>query len=97
MKKAISLALIAILFLALFAGCNTYRRPAYTGTVVDGGSYTTRDFQYRADGSVTNVGRATNGTHTGVDTRNATSHYGSSHRADGVAPLMARQIGRAHV
>jgi len=63
MKKAISLTLIAILFLALFAGCNTYRRPVQTGNTVDGRHHVTAPgFQYRTDGRVTNGGRVTPGT-----------------------------------
>jgi len=52
MKKAITFALIAILFLGLFAGCNTYRRPVATGTA--DGAHVTREFQYRPDGFAAN-------------------------------------------
>lgn len=55
MKKAITLTLIAILFLGLFAGCNTYTRPTMHGT---DGARVTRGFQYRHDGHVTNTGTA---------------------------------------
>jgi len=57
MKKAITLTLIAILFLGLFAGCNTYTRPVVHGT--DGGRVT-RGFQYRHDGYVTDGGTTRN-------------------------------------
>ena len=70
MKKAITLTLIAILFLALFAGCNTYSRPMADGTV-DGGRVT-RGFQYRHDGYVTD----------GRTTRDVRTHY-DNYRYDG--------------
>jgi len=77
MKKAITFALIAILFLGLFAGCNTYRRPV-AGGVVDG-AHVTREFQYRPDGHVTNSRTTTR--HSGMTGRlNGTigSHHGTT-------------------
>jgi len=71
MKKAITFALIAILFLGLFAGCNTYRRPVATGA---DGAHVTRGFHYGTDGHVRDV-RTT--------TRHSAAHNGVTGRLDG--------------
>jgi len=70
MKKAITFTLIAILFLGLFAGCNTYTRPVVHGT---DGARVTRGFQYRDDGYVTDGGttRHARGTTDGGTARHA--------------------------
>ena len=58
MKKAVTLTLIAILLLGLFAGCNTYTRPAVNSA---DGARVTRGFQYHHDGGTTRSTRVHDG------------------------------------
>jgi len=89
MKKAIPFALIAILFLGLFAGCNTYRRPV-AGGVADG-AHVTRGFHYGTDGNVRDVRTTTRdgATHRGTTGRldgSSGNFYGSTMTGDGTVP-----------
>ena len=76
MKRTISFALIALMFLALFAGCNTYRRPVVTApdnAVVDG-NRVTRGAHNRTDGIGTD-GRVHRGHYRHDGARITRGHY----------------------
>ena len=75
MKKAITFTLIAILFLGLFAGCNTYTRPVVHEA---DGARVTRGFQYRDDGFLTDGG-TTRRAHVNDHVRDGRHHDGTLH------------------